>query len=74
MAGSYQHCVDEQGHLLPPRELAGMLENGGDVFEAVAQMYGMIWFLAEGDAERVDQAQVRWAEGLEASGSDGRGW
>jgi hypothetical protein len=46
MAGSYNHCVDNDGRLLGWEELAGMLENGGDVFEAVEEMYGMIWYLA----------------------------
>lgn len=47
MAGSYNHCVDEDGKLLDPERLAEMLENGGDVYEAIEEMYGMIWFLAE---------------------------
>jgi len=67
MAGSYGHCVDDQGALVDSVTLAGMLENGGDVWEAVEQMYGMIWFLADGQRDRVDAAQVRWAEGVSLS-------
>lgn len=46
MAGSYKHVVDDQGRLLDNEQVAGMLETGGDVYEAVEEMYGMIWWLA----------------------------
>ena len=64
MAGSYQHCVDNDGGLLRPAALRGMLDTPGDVWEAVEQMYGMIWFLAGGDLGQIEAAQVRWAEGI----------
>lgn len=49
MAGSYNHCVDtDSGKLLVSRQLQGMLEcSSGDVYEAIEEMYGMIWWLAE---------------------------
>lgn len=47
MAGSYLHCVDDDGKLVSPSDLADMLENAGDVYEAVEEMYGMIWYLAD---------------------------
>lgn len=46
MAGSYNHVVKDDGNLESNEVVADMLENGGDVFEAVEEMYGMIWFLA----------------------------
>lgn len=46
MAGSYKHCVTETGRLRNPEKLNNMLENGGDVYEAIEEMYGMIWWLA----------------------------
>lgn len=46
MAGSYNHVVTEQGNLCSNEMVVDMLENGGDVFEAVEEMYGMVWFLA----------------------------
>jgi hypothetical protein len=50
MSGSYQHVVSSSertlGQLLNPRDLDEMLENPGDVWEAVHEMFGMIWFLA----------------------------
>jgi hypothetical protein len=46
MAGSYKHVVADNGNLGSNSHVTVMLENGGDVFEAVEEMYGMIWFLA----------------------------
>ena len=42
MAGSWNHAVDDDGTLLDSEDLAGMLENGGDVWEFA----GMVWLLA----------------------------
>ena len=65
MAGSYNHCVDDNGRLYDPETLNGMLENGGDVYEAVEEMYGMIWFLAGGDPYKVEAARRAYKEGIE---------
>jgi hypothetical protein len=46
MAGSYNHTVTDDGNLGTNEFVVDMLENGGDVFEAVEEMHGMIWFLA----------------------------
>lgn len=46
MAGSYGHIVNDDGSLRSPQEVAVALENGGDVYEAIEEMYGMIWILA----------------------------
>jgi hypothetical protein len=46
MAGSYNHVVTKNGNLASNQRVVGMLENGGDVYEAVEEMYGMIWYLA----------------------------
>jgi len=55
MAGSYNHVVTDAGNLASNELVVGMLENGGDVFEAVEEMYGMIWWLA---AELVNHGQI----------------
>ena len=75
MAGSYRHCVDESGALVSNTELNWLLENGGDVYEAVEEMYGMIWFLAggydysdnlvTGMAARVERARREHRTGLQ---------
>jgi hypothetical protein len=64
MAGSFQHCVTAKGQLRSPKSVNEMLENGGDVFEAVEEMYGMIWFLAKAGRHSDDDAKRRiaWAE------------
>jgi hypothetical protein len=61
MAGSFRHCVTDNGNLRTPESLSGMLENGGDVFEAVEELYGMIWFLAKADHRSDDEAKQRIA-------------
>jgi hydrogenase maturation factor len=38
MAGSYNHVVTDSGNLRSPEMVNRMLENGGDVFEAVEEM------------------------------------
>jgi len=67
MAGSYNHCVNDDGSLRSNETLGNMLENGGDVFEAVEELFGMIWFLAAGDAVRVEEARRGWRQGLALS-------
>lgn len=75
MAGSYNHCVDDEGRLLAPEDLCGMLEcYSGDVVEAVEEMFGMIWWLATRDhdpdlssEEIVEQARQHYKVGLAAS-------
>jgi hypothetical protein len=70
MAGSYLHVVEEDGRLSSNETVAGMLENGGDVYEAVEEMYGMIWWLATSHdpgltpEQKVEQARLRYTEGL----------
>lgn len=46
MAGSYNHVVTDHGNLRSPEAVDSSLETGGDVFEAVEEMFGMIWWLA----------------------------
>lgn len=67
MAGSYKHCIDDNGKLLNPTDLNNMIENGGDVYEAVEELYGMLWYLAKGNAESVEQARINYRLGLHQS-------
>ena len=49
MAGSFNHVVKRAtGELRNPADVCGMLEarGSGDVYEAVEEMYGMIWYPA----------------------------
>jgi hypothetical protein len=81
MAGSYKHCVADDGQLYIPEQLDQMIENGGDVYEAVEEMYGMIWHLATQLAELrnvpaavfVDLANQHYEDGIARSpGTRGR--
>lgn len=74
MAGSYHHVVDDQGRLLGPEDLDQVLDTGGDVYEAVREMFGMIWFLADkvmvpgqDIADTVKAASMWHQEGLRLS-------
>jgi hypothetical protein len=46
MAGSYSHAINEDGSLRPPEEFVKLVENLGDAYETVEEMYGMIWWLS----------------------------
>lgn len=90
MAGSYNHCVADDGQLLVNEQLQGMLECcSGDVYEAIQEMYGMIWWLAEQKtlggraslsdpwtaAEWVERARQSYGRGLDGSpGIKGESW
>ena len=59
MAGSWNHAMGVDGALLESEDLAGRLENGGDVWELVEQAYGMqaygmVWLLAKMISTTVD--------------------
>lgn len=81
MAGSYDHAVADDGQLLRPQDFTGMVENLGDAYETVEEMYGMIWYLADWvtrdaggrAAEVVELARQSYLNGLSISpGTDGR--
>lgn len=67
MAGSYSHAVADDGQLLVNEEIVGMLENGGDWYEFAEEVYGMLWFLADGDPEAIEDARARYRDGLAMS-------
>lgn len=64
MAGSYKHVVTKTGKLRSNESLIQMIENLGDAYEAIEEMYGMIWYLADGDAEAVERARLGYKSGL----------
>lgn len=71
MAGSYNHVTDENGQLRG-ESFTDMIENLGDAYEAIEEMYGMIWFLAGTDeraASRVEQARRQYQDGIRMSPS-----
>jgi hypothetical protein len=69
MAGSYGHVVQKDGNLRSNLAVVASLETGGDMFETVEEMYGMIWFLActhayQNPKGAVDDARRQYREGL----------
>lgn len=53
MAGSYKHCVDENGRL----RIEPLLDNLGDASEAIEEMYYMIQILAVDNPVVVEEAR-----------------
>ena len=81
MAGSYEHVTTSKGKLRSPETMFGMIENRGDTYEAIEEMYGMIWWLAkevayethQTTADVVEEARQNYRAGLNASpGLQGR--
>jgi len=74
MAGSYLHAVNDDGRLRNTRNMLIATETQGDAYETIEEMYGMIWFLANGKASEVEQARkcyrtgLRWSPGKEPEG------
>jgi hypothetical protein len=64
MAGSYSHVVDKRTGKFTGTYL---LDHLGDAWEALEEMYGMIWFLASGNAMEVERARQHYRAGIAAS-------
>ena len=64
MAGSYGHIADDKTGKFIGVEL---IDNLGDAYEALEECFGMIWFLADGDASKVEEAWKRWEDGIAMS-------
>lgn len=56
MAGSYRHCVSDDGNFLG----TDLIDNLGDAYEALEEMYDMIQFLTDGDRHAIFEA---WRDG-----------
>lgn len=73
MAGSYKHCVTDAGKLRKGDSFTDLIENLGDAWEAIEEMYGMIWLLASEQSTTADlaviveDARTRYKEGMALS-------
>jgi hypothetical protein len=67
MAGSYNHAVDDRGRLRNWQNMTSATETQGDAYETIEEFYGMVWYLADGDAARVEEARQNYKEGLARS-------
>ena len=66
MAGSYEHAVTDDGKLRTV-SIGIAIENEGDAYETLEEFYGMVWYLANGNAARVEEARVNYRQGIEMS-------
>lgn len=61
MAGSYRHITTNKGKLRAPGR--NFLDNMGDANEALEELYGMVWWLANRLAgEQESNASVVWTD------------
>lgn len=68
MAGSYNHVVDDIGALLDFEGINNALDcQSGDVVEAIEEMYGMLWYLADGNETVIEEARQNWKKGYSLS-------
>lgn len=65
MAGSYNHAVNDDGQLRHPERMTIATETPGDAYETIEEMYGMIWWLASGDPNYVENARRNWKLGID---------
>lgn len=76
MAGSYKHVVNEKGQLYSSENW--LIDNLGDAYETIEEMYGMIWELAdqitgwgtnkpEDISDVVERARQTYKDGIAAS-------
>lgn len=64
MAGSYISVTTKKGKLRNNETFVDAIENLGDAYEAVEELYGMIWYLANGDPIKVEEAHKNYRYGL----------
>lgn len=67
MAGSYNHAVTTAGKLRNTDTMTNATETQGDAYETIEEMYGMIWWLANGNPAIVEAARKNWYEGIKLS-------
>ena len=60
MAGSYCHLVNSKNELA--KDWLGQIENLGDAAEAFHEMYWMIFFLSDGDLEKISSAYTKYIQ------------
>jgi len=67
MAGSYKHAVTDEGQLRNWQTMTIATETQGDAYETIEECFGMIWYLADGDPVRVEEARQRYKQGIAMS-------
>lgn len=67
MAGSYNHAITDDGRLRNWQTMTIATETQGDAYETIEEFYGMVWYLAGGDADRVEEARQHYEAGIAIS-------
>jgi len=67
MAGSYKHAVNDKGQLRNSCNMTIATETQGGAYETIEEMYGMIWYLAHGNAALVELARQGYELGINMS-------
>lgn len=87
MAGSWNHMTTGDGRFRNNESFNGMLENGGDCYEAAEECFGMVQYLADAmagitqvgggmfvprtRAELINEARENYRHGLRVGGVQG---
>lgn len=65
MAGSYNHAVNPRTGQLRNREhMLIATETQSDAYQTIEEFYGMVWLLAEGSPQKVEEARRHYKLGL----------
>ena len=67
MAGSYIHATDYRARLRNPETMSIATETQGDAYETIEELFGMVWYLADGNPHRVEEARQRYLDGIALS-------
>jgi len=62
MAGSYRHVTDKDNNLISNERFPEMIENLGDAYETIEEMWYIIDILANGDKSKIADAHLKYIE------------
>lgn len=60
MAGSYRHVTDKNNNLVSNEEFIDHIENLGDAYETIEEMWHMIDILTGGDKEKIRKVHIEY--------------
>jgi len=62
MAGSYRHVTDKNNNLISNEHFPDMIENLGDAYETIEEMWYLIDILANGNKSKIADAHLKYIE------------
>jgi len=60
MAGSYRHVTDENNNLISNEDFPNSIENLGDAYETIEEMWHIINILSNGDKGIIRKAWLKY--------------